>query len=251
MMTARTLLLRGMLVGVIAGLLAIVFGSLFGEPQIDNAIAFEATHTQPGDHEPEVVSRALQSTVGLAAAVFVYGGALGGVFGLVFAYVHGRLGRWGVRATSVLVAAAGFIAIFAVPFLKYPANPPAVGNPDTIGQRTVLYLLMVVISVAAAIVAALAGRSLRSRLGGWNAGLVGAGVFLVIVAAAAVPLPAVDEVPGDFSATVLWRFRLASLGMQLVLWTTLGLLFGGLTERSLRRQAVRTPPPVTTRSPAR
>jgi hypothetical protein len=240
-MTARTLLLRGMLVGVLAGLLAIVFGSLFGEPQINNAIAFEAAHAPPGDHEHELVSRTWQSTVGLATAVFVYGAALGGVFGLAFAFVYGRLGRLGVRATSVLVAAAGFVAVFAVPFVKYPANPPAVGNPQTIGQRTTLYVLMVVISTAAVIVAALAGRSLRERLGAWNAGLAAVGVFLAIVTAAGAALPAIDEVPGDFSATVLWRFRLASLGMQLVLWATLGLLFGGLTERSLRRQTVRTP----------
>ena len=45
--------------------------------------------------------------------------------------------------------------------------------------------------------------------------------------------PAVNEVPGDIAAVVLWRFRLASLGTQAVLWATLGLLFGALTERSL------------------
>ena len=44
----------------------------------------------------------------------------------------------------------------------------------------------------------------------------------------------VDEVAGGFPATLLWRFRLASLGTQAVLWTTLGLLFGALTERSLQ-----------------
>ncbi|MGO9135375.1 MAG: hypothetical protein ACLP8A_15190 [Methylovirgula sp.] len=31
---------------------------------------------------------------------------------------------------------------------------------------------------------------------------------------------------------MLWRFRLAALGLQLVLWTAIGLLFGVLTERS-------------------
>jgi hypothetical protein len=52
-------------------------------------------------------------------------------------------------------------------------------------------------------------------------------------------LPPVNEVPADFSATVLWRFRLASVGTQLVLWTTIGLLFGALTERRARRDAAR------------
>ena len=46
-----------------------------------------------------------------------------------------------------------------------------------------------------------------------------------------VVLPGVNEVPAGFPAAVLWRFRVASLGIQVVLWTTLGLVFGALTER--------------------
>ena len=98
---------------------------------------------------------------------------------------------------------------------------------------------MIVICVAAAIGAVLVGRSLRPRLGAWNATLVALGAFVAVVGVAAAVLPPIDEVPADFSATVLWRFRLASLGTQLVLWTTFGLLFGALTERALRRAALR------------
>src|SRR6266508_3266618 len=199
----RTLLVRGMLVGLVAGVLAFGFASLFGESPIDQAIAFEGAHVHGADG-PELVSRAVQSTFGLLVAVGLYGAALGGVFALAFAFVYGRLGQLAARATSVLVAAVGFVAVYLVPFVKYPANPPAVGHPDTIGRRSTLYLLMVLISVLAV------------------AGLV---------------LPRIDEVAGDFPATVLWRFRLASVGTQLVLWTTFGLLFGALTERSLRRRA--------------
>ncbi len=39
-MTGR-LLVRGMLVGLLAGILAFGFAKVFGEPQIDKAIAFE------------------------------------------------------------------------------------------------------------------------------------------------------------------------------------------------------------------
>jgi predicted cobalt transporter CbtA len=47
-------------------------------------------------------------------------------------------------------------------------------------------------------------------------------------------LPEINEVPEHFSAVVLWRFRVAALGMQLVLWAVIGLLFGVLTERGGR-----------------
>jgi hypothetical protein len=242
-MSARSLLVRGMLVGLVAGLLAFGFASLFGEAPINQAIGFEAAHTPPGAEEPELVSRAVQSTLGLAAAVLVFGAALGGIFALAFAFAYGRVVQTGVRATSLLVAAAGFVAVELVPFIKYPANPPAVGNPDTIGRRTALYFAMIGITVAAAIGATLLGRNLTARLSPWDATLVAAAAFVTLVAMAGELLPAVNEVPADFPAVVLWHFRLASLGTQLVLWTTFGLLFGAWTERALRRQA-RTPQPV-------
>jgi hypothetical protein len=72
-------------------------------------------------------------------------------------------------------------------------------------------------------------------------------VFVLAIALVEVTLPAVNEVPADFPATVLWRFRLAALGTRLVLWTTFGLLFGALTERSLSATIPRPPPAAATR----
>lgn len=121
-------------------------------------------------------------------------------------------------------------------FLKYPANPPATGDPATLQQRTGLYFLLIVIGVAAVIGAVLVGRSLQPRLGTWNASTVALVGAAVLVGAILYVLPAVNEVPDGFSPILLWRFRLASLGTQAVTWATLGLLFGYLTERSQRRQ---------------
>jgi hypothetical protein len=236
-MTARSLLIRGMLVGVVAAALAFVFATVFGEPQVDRAIAVEAGHETSGTVVPVLVDRSVQATWGLGIATAVYGAALGGIFGLAFAFAYGRLGRLTARGTALLVAGVGFVAVFLVPYLKYPANPPAIGRSDTIGQRTALYFTMMLISVAAAIGAVLVARRLVPRLGAWYAVLAVTGGFLAVVLLAGQVLHRVDEVPADFPATLLWRFRLASLGMQAVLWATFGLLFGELTERSLRRQA--------------
>jgi predicted cobalt transporter CbtA len=63
--------------------------------------------------------------------------------------------------------------------------------------------------------------------------LLAAAAFIVLVTIGCLALPGVNEVPKDFPAVVLWRFRLASLGTQAVLWAALGLVFGALTERSL------------------
>jgi hypothetical protein len=226
-----------MLVGLVAALLSLGFASRFGEPQVAKAIDFESIQAQAAGEaeEPELVSRGVQSTIGLATAVGAYGLAFGGLFGLAVAIAWGRIGRFGARATAALVALGAFVIVQLVPFLKYPANPPAVGDPDTIGRRTVLYLVMIAISGLAAAAGLSTGRRLAPRLGNWNATLAGVGVFAAAVAVAYVLLPGVNEVPADFPAVVLWRFRLASLGTQAVMWTTFGLLFGYLTERAMRR----------------
>jgi hypothetical protein len=73
------------------------------------------------------------------------------LFALVFAFAHGRIGSLPPRATAALLAVAAFVSLVLVPGLKYPANPPAVGDPGTIGSRTALFFTMIVISVAALI----------------------------------------------------------------------------------------------------
>jgi predicted cobalt transporter CbtA len=246
-MNARTLLVRGMIVGAVAGVAAFLFAYLFGEGPINDAIAFEEAHAAPlapGEHEHELVSRTVQSTIGLATASVVYGVALGGLFAIAVAVTLGRIGRISARATAGLVALAGFVGVALVPFLKYPANPPATGNPDSLQQRTGLYFLMLVIGVAAVIGAIVVSRQLQPRFGTWNATIAGTVGAAVVVGIAVALLPAVNEVPDGFAPVLLWQCRLASLGTQAVMWSTLGLLFGYLTERSERTAAVVRAQPV-------
>lgn len=234
----RALLVRGMLAGLAAAALALVVAWLYGEPQVGHAIAFEEAraHAEHAGHEPEAVSRGVQKTAGLITAMAVYGVALGGLFSIAFAFASGRLGRLGARATAALVALAGFVAIELVPFLKYPATPPAVGNPATIGSRTALYFCMMALGVLATTAAVIVCRRLVPRLGAWNAITVTAVGHAVLLAVVYRLTPKPDAVPEHFPATVLWNFRIASLGVQLVLWATIGLLFGYLTERSVARR---------------
>jgi Probable cobalt transporter subunit (CbtA) len=57
--------------------------------------------------------------------------------------------------------------------------------------------------------------------------------YIVIGTLAGLLLPAVNEVPDGFPAVVLWQFRMAAFGAQPIMWSTLGLLFGALTQRAL------------------
>jgi predicted cobalt transporter CbtA len=225
----RSLLIRGMLAGVAAGILAFVFAKVLGEPQVDKAIAYEG----PSDEAP-LVGRGMQSTLGLLTGTVVYAAALGGTFALVFAAAYGRIGRGDARKTAAALALVGFVVIFLVPFTKYPSNPPAVGSDETIGYRTKIYFVMIAVSVFAAIAALRLGRDFVRRLGPWNGTLAAVGAFIVLIVTGQLLMPSLDEVPKDFPASVIWHFRVATLGTHAVIWATLGLGFGAAAQRLLR-----------------
>jgi hypothetical protein len=228
----RTLLVRGMIAGLVGGVLAALFARVLGEPSVEGGIAFEdATAAAAG---PELVSRGVQSTVGLLVAFLIYGVAVGGILALVHATAQGRLGRLGTRGTAVAVALVGFVAAVLVPFLKYPANPPGSNLGETIGFRSGLFVLMVAASLLLALGAAVLAKRLSATLGWWNAVLAAAGGYVVLVAVVGFLLPPVAETPTDFPAGVLYDFRLASLGGHVVLWTALALVFAALAERAAR-----------------
>jgi predicted cobalt transporter CbtA len=245
MRTFGSLLVRGLIVGLFAGLLAGTFAYVMGEPRIDSAIAIEEangaaahTHDAGGNTVPaEAEEKPLVSRDGQRAGLFLatslYGVALGGIFAVGFTLLRRRLRTSSDSYAALGLAAAGFVGIVLVPFLKYPPNPPAVGDPETITKRTVTYLLTLVIGLLAVWAGVAAARWAAARFGEtpWIRLAVGGAAFLATVVAAYLILPAINEVPGSFPATLLWQFRFASLGTQSVLWLLLGFGYAAAVDR--------------------
>jgi len=249
-MTTRAFLIRGLLAGLLAGLVTFAVGYLVGEPQVESAIAIEESGAAPAgsDHhdgaEPAhshdegaaAVSRQDQSTWGLATGTVAVGVAIGGVLALVAASAMGRVAGLSPAGAAAIMSSIGYVAVVLVPFLKYPASPPGVGDADTIGQRTVLYFAFVVVSVVAAAAGTTLAAKLFSARGIQDAVLAGAGTYLAVMALASILMPAVDEI-GDFPGDVLWNFRVASLITSAVLWAVSGTVLTVLVRRLQVREA--------------
>ncbi|QRP43185.1 CbtA family protein [Amycolatopsis sp. FDAARGOS 1241] len=267
----KKLVLRGLLAGALGGLLAFVFARIFAEPQIQAAIDYESGRDAAEEalnhgglagmeHDgPEVFSRAVQANVGIGAGMILFGVAMGLLFAVVYTVCLGRVGQVRARVLALLVAGAGFLSLYLVPFLKYPANPPAVGHADTIGARSGLYLVLVAASIIFLVGAVLLGRRLAPKLGTWNATLVAGAAFVVVSAVLMALLPSLGQLSANvaeyggqatetplplkndagaivypgFPADTLFAFRLNSVLAQLILWTTIALVFGPLAERVL------------------
>ncbi|WP_024800906.1 CbtA family protein [Nocardia sp. BMG51109] len=233
-----TLLLRGLLAGLIAGLLAGTVGFVIGEPKIESAITLEESSAESGhshgESEEPLVSRGGQR-FGEFLALGLGGLALGAIFAAVANVARRHTALPGPKL-AVSLGLCGWLAITAVPFFKYPANPPAVGEPDTINQRTWLWLAAVLLGLAAVGAAVYVHRLLSAQPGTLR--LVAAvAVFVIVVAIGYIALPGVNEVKGDFPATLLWQFRVSSLAVSATLWAVLGLAFATLTEFAGRKKA--------------
>lgn len=256
---------RGLLAGAVAGVLAFVFARVFVEPQIDLAIGYEdgigaahetlevvagtATHSH-GD-EGGGFTRDVQMNIGMGLGVLLFSLAISALFAVVFAVAYGRVGDISARLLSLYVAGGMLMSLYVVPALKYPASPPALSLDETIRQRTLLYVAMVVLSAGLLIGAVLLGRTWAPKFGAWTATLAAGATYVVAVAVVMLILPTIDETPGPlvndagvivyegFPANVLYEFRLYSLGTQVVVYATIGLVFAALVSRLLgeRKQA--------------
>ncbi|HVM05370.1 MAG TPA: CbtA family protein [Acidimicrobiales bacterium] len=210
-----------------------------GERPLSEAIAREAAADAVTGHQ-EMFSRTVQVVGGMVGSV-VYGALLGVVVGVVFAAVRHRLPFRDDWRRAVVLALTGFVTLALVPAVKYPANPPSVGDGVSVGRRTALYLILLACSVVASWSAWRLWRTLAAR--GVHeprrAGLV-ASAYAAMIGVAIVGLPPTPD-PNTAPAQLVWSFRVASLGGALVFWTVTGLTLGWLlVRREARPDAVRT-----------
>lgn len=212
---------RGALSGGIAGALAFVFAKIFAEPVIDKAIAYEsgrdswlaALNTAVGravaPDGPEIFSRNIQSTIGIATGLIGFGIAMGALIAVAYLVLHGRF-NLRPRTLVFLLAGFGFLGVYLLPFVKYPANPPAIGHTFTIDARGHLYLTMVLASLILLGLAAYLGVRLRKRFGVFNATLLAAAAFAVPYFVLVGILPSLDNLQANKDNTSQFGYARAS-----------------------------------------
>ncbi len=235
---------RGLAAGLVAGLLAGVFALLVGEVSVREAIRLEelaATEAEPaiadaGERDVEVSRTAQQALLPVGTAAV--GAAFGGLFGLAFAFFRPRMAAASSWSASWRLGAAAWVVVAGMPMLTAPPNPPAVGDPDTIGSRSGWYLVTIAVTLVVAVVSWWLSERLR------EAGRLDAPTRQVVVGVAAIgalavvllSIPVPDD-PIEVPARLLWEFRLSSIGTQLLLWAGIAGVNGWLWHRSTGARA--------------
>ena len=225
---------RGIVAGLVAGALAGMVGLLVAEPTLDEAIALEETSApdEAAASSAATVTRP-QQKAGLVLGYILTGAAMGALFSLASTWAVGRVGGDGWQR-SVKLGCVAAAALVVLPALKYPPNPPGLGDPETVGTRAVLYLALAGIGLLLAAATWAATRQFaRTTWPPLRQTLLAVGVVAAAVVILQV-LPNVSSADNGFPAELLWRFRLAAVATQMALWVGTAAAFGLLTARSER-----------------
>lgn len=216
--------------GVIAGIVLGLINQAVVEPFIDRAISIE---TQRHVARGESIDTAQQSQYrvwqkgGEVVAAAMYGVSLSALFGIVFVYSRRSLPGFTNKKKALFLAAIMFFVIFLIPALKYPANPPAVGNPSTIYYREMLYVGFIAVSGFSALALALSYRKLKTYLSEKKTTvlLTVSLIYAIIMISAYLAFP-----PNPDKVTIpmnlIISFRIASVCSIGIFWGVLGMIVG-------------------------
>ena len=220
-------LIAGFLAGMIHGAanLAIV------EPYLDEAIGIENQNLFASGEEKDTPQFWVEYSAyrdwqksGQLLAGGILGMSMGALFGVVFAYSRNSLPKGHTVKKTFVLATIMWFTIFLIPFLKYPANPPTVGDADTVVLRGILYLSFIAISGFSAVGFSRLYKKLKNKK---YLAFVGYAVFITAVFFIMPPSP--DEVTAPMD--LVNGFRTMSVVAVTTFWVAEAIILGLLWQK--------------------
>ncbi|MDQ4051062.1 MAG: CbtA family protein [Thermoproteota archaeon] len=219
-----------LLSGAIAGTILGIVNQVMVEPYIERAIELEMQGAiQSGQviNPDEFTAYRFWQRGGEIVAGTILGLSIGSLFGIIFAYTRNSIPGSNNKKKALIIAGVMWFVLFLIPALKYPANPPAVGDPETIYYRQTLYIAFLAISGFSALGLAF----LYHKMGSLNSRKVIIPVaYGVIIAAAYLAMPSSPD-PINASMDLVVGFRLASAITLSMFWGLLGVIFGAFWDK--------------------
>ena len=213
--------------GALAGLVHGTVNFAIVEPYLDQAIGIENESLfASGEAEDnlefwaEYESYRIWQKSGQVLAGVILGIAMGSLFGIVYALSRNSLPGKNDVAKAVVLSGIMWVTLYLIPFLKYPANPPTVGDADTVVLRTILYLSFIAISGIGTF--AFYKLSTKFQNNKKYLGLFGYVGFIVIVFFIMPENP--DEITAPMN--LVNEFRLVSILGVSSFWASVGIILG-------------------------
>ena len=220
-------LLSGCFAGTIYGALNLAIV----EPYLDDAINIENQKmftSGEADDTPkfwvEYYEYRSWQKGGEVLAGAILGTSIGALFGIVYALSKNSLPSRNNIGKTLILAGLMWFTLFVIPFLKYPANPPTVGDADTVVLRGILYLSFIAISGFSAVGFSRLYKKLETKK---YLAVVGYAVFITAVFFIMPPSP--DEVTAPMD--LVNGFRVMSVMAVTTFWIAEAIILGLLWQK--------------------
>jgi predicted cobalt transporter CbtA len=230
-----------LLAGAIAGTILGAINQVVVEPYIDHAIELEMLQQNTTAQSGQVITNPAEFAAyrfwqkgGEIIAGTILGLSIGSLYGIVFAYTRGSISGTNNKKKALIVASIMWFVLFLMPALKYPPNPPAVGNPETIYYRQSLYVAFLAISGFSALGLAFLYRKMMvasSNNTKKKAIIIPSAVYAAIMAGAYLAMPANPD-PINAPIDLVIGFRITSAITISMFWAVLGVIFGALWDKA-------------------
>lgn len=241
-MKAITFIAITLLAGAIAGTILGAINQVVVEPYIDHAIELEMLQQNTTAQSGQVITNPAEFAAyrfwqkgGEIIAGTILGLSIGSLYGIVFAYTRGSIsGTNNNKKKALIVAGIMWLVLFLMPALKYPPNPPAVGNPETIYYRQSLYVAFLAISGFSALGLAFLYRKMMvapSNNTKKKVIIIPSAVYAAIMAGAYLAMPANPD-PINAPIDLVIGFRITSAITISMFWAVLGVIFGALWDKA-------------------
>ena len=240
-MKAITFIAITLLAGAIAGTILGAINQVAVEPYIERAIELEMLQQNTTAQSGQVITNPAEFAAyrfwqkgGEIIAGTILGLSIGSLYGIVFAYTRGSIsGTNNNKKKALIVAGIMWLVLFLMPALKYPPNPPAVGNPETIYYRQSLYVAFLAISGFSALGLAFLYRKMMmasSNNTKKKAIIIPSALYAAIMAGAYLAMPANPD-PINAPIDLVIGFRITSAITISVFWALLGIIFGTFWDK--------------------
>jgi len=213
--------------GAIAGFVHGTINFALVEPYLDQAIGLENESLfASGEAEDnlefwaEYESYRIWQKSGQVLAGVILGLAMGSLFGIVYALSRNSLPGKTDVTKSVILAGVMWLTIYIIPFLKYPANPPTVGDGETVMLRAILYVSFIALSGIGVVIFYKLSQKLQNNKKYF--GLFGYVIFITILFFVMPENP--DEITAPMNLVNEFRF-MSVLGVS-SFWLSVGLILG-------------------------
>lgn len=220
--------------GVIAGIILALLNLGIVEPTIDKAIALEVQkQISSGENVnmSELIDYRYWQKAGAFAGGAIYGAGLASLFGVIFVFARNKLPGKNNKQKAIFLAGIMWFVLFLMVALKYPANPPAVGDPETIYYREILYVAYIMISGFAALGMAV----IWIRINMNSKRIIIPLIYAAIMVTAFVVMPSnPDKI--EISMDLIQTFRILSAITIGAFWGILGITFGSLWDKFLSKE---------------